>query len=273
MPVAAPGRPDLGAIKSRQQKTWSSGDYAAVAARILPVSEELCDSADLQAGWRVLDVAAGSGNATLAAARRGCAAVGVDYVPALLERGRARAAVEGLAAEFREGDAEALPVPDASFDAVLSVFGVMFAPDQERAASELLRACRPGGVVALANWTPDGFIGELFRTVSRYVPPPAGLQSPALWGTASRVRDLFGSEVRSLDVRPREFTFRFASAEELVDFFRLHYGPTLKAFEALNGQGEALREDFVALARRFDRNGGRPVAVRGEYVEVVAVRA
>jgi SAM-dependent methyltransferase len=166
-----------------------------------------------------------------------------------------------------------LPVPDGGFDAVVSVFGVMFAPDQEKAASELLRACRPGGRIALANWTPDGFVGELFRVVSRHVPPPAGLLPPPLWGTEARLRELFGKSVRSLDVRPRYFNFRFVSAEALVEFFRLHYGPTLKAFEALNGNAEALSSDIVALARRFDQNGREPVAVRSEYVEVLAVKA
>jgi SAM-dependent methyltransferase len=273
MTTPAAAVPDLTAIKARQQRTWASGDYAAVATLIVPVAESLCDAADIQAGWRVLDVAAGSGNATLAAARRGAQAVGVDYVPDLLERGQARAVAEGLAVAFQEADAEALPWPDASFDAVVSVFGVMFAPDQERAASELLRVCRPGGVVALANWTPEGFVGELFRVVGRHVPPPAGLRPPTSWGEPARLRELFGDGIRSLDVRKREFTFRFRSAAELVDFFRQHYGPTLKAFEALNERGSALYEDFVALARRFDRNDGGPVAVRSEYVEVLAVRA
>jgi SAM-dependent methyltransferase len=273
MPAAESVRPHSATIKGRQQMTWSSGDYGAVAALVHPVAERLCDSADLQAGWRVLDVAAGTGNATLAAARRGSHALGIDYVPALLERGRDRAAAEGLAVEFREGDAEALPVPDGGFDAVVSVFGVMFAPDQERAAGELLRACRPGGRIALANWTPDGFVGELFRVVSRHVPPPAGLLPPPLWGTEARLRELLGAGVRSLDVRPRYFNFRFVSAEALVEFFRVHYGPTLKAFEALNGSADGLRSDLVALARRFDQNGQDPVAVRSEYVEVLAVKA
>jgi SAM-dependent methyltransferase len=176
--------------------------------------------------------------------------------------------------ELLEGDAEALPFPDGSFDAVVSVFGVMFAPDQERSARELVRACRPGGRIALANWTPDGFVGELFRVVSRHVPAPAGLRPPPLWGTEARLRELFGAGVRSLDVRPRHFVFRFVSAEALVEFFRVHYGPTLKAFEALNGNAEALRSDLVALARHFDRNRGEgPVAVRSEYVEALAVKA
>lgn len=175
--------PDLGAVKQRQQQTWASGDFAVVAARIQLVAEHLCDTADLRAGWRVLDVATGSGNAAIAAARHGCTVVGIDYVPALLERGRRRADAEGLEIELIEGDAEALPFPDDAFDAVTSVFGAMFAPNHERAAAELLRVSRPGGTVALANWTPDGFIGELFRTTAAHVPPPAGVQSPLLWGT------------------------------------------------------------------------------------------
>ena len=207
--------PDLAAVKQRQQAAWASGDFSVVAARIVLVAEHLCDTADLQAGWRVLDVATGSGNAAIAAARLGCDAVGVDYVPALLERGRDRAAAEGLEVEFVEGDAEALPFPDASFDAVTSVFGSMFAPDHEQAAAELLRVCRPGGTIALASWTPDGFIGELFRTVAAHVPPPAGVQSPMLWGTEAHLRELFGDGICSLEVEERTFTFRFPSAERV----------------------------------------------------------
>ena len=201
--------PDLAAVKQRQQQAWASGDFAVVAARIVLVAEHLCDTADLQAGWRVLDVATGSGNAAIAAARRGCAAVGVDYVPALLERGRVRAAAERLDVEFLEGDAEDLPFPDASFDAVTSVFGAMFAPDHAQAAAELVRVCRPGGTIALASWTPDGFIGELFRTVAAHVPPPAGVQSPMLWGTEAHLRALFGEGICSLETAERTFTFRF----------------------------------------------------------------
>ena len=193
--------PDLGAIKQRQQQTWASGDFHQVAAQIVLVAEQLCDTADLHAGWRVLDVATGSGNAAIAAARLGCTAVGVDYVPALLERGRERAAAEGLDVELLEGDAEALPFPDASFDAVTSVFGAMFAPDHAQAATELLRVCRPGGTIALASWTPDGFIGEMFRTIGAHVPPPAGVRSPMLWGTEAHLRELFGDGIASIEVR------------------------------------------------------------------------
>ena len=264
--------PDLAAVKQRQQQAWASGDFAVVAARIVLVAEHLCDTADLRAGWRVLDVATGSGNAAIAAARLGCEAVGVDYVPALLERGRERAAAERLDVELLEGDAESLPFEDASFDAVTSVFGSMFAPDHRQAASELLRVTRPGGTIALASWTPDGFIGELFRTVAAHVPPPAGVSSPMLWGTEAHLRDLFGEGICSLEVEERTFTFRFRSPEEFVAFFRRWYGPTLKAFAALEGAAQdALQQDLVALAARFDRLGGDAIAIPSTYTEAVLV--
>jgi SAM-dependent methyltransferase len=266
-------KPDFEAIKQRQQQAWASGDFAVVAARIVLVAEQLCDTADLHAGWRVLDVATGSGNAAIAAARLGCSAVGVDYVPALLEVGRMRAAAEGLSVELLAGDAEALPFADAAFDAVTSVFGSMFAPDHRQAAAELLRVCRPGGTIALASWTPDGFIGDLFRTVGAHVPPPPGAQSPMLWGTEAHLRELFGEAIASLEVTERTFTWRFRSAEDFVSFFRLWYGPTLKAFAALEGSGrEALELDLVALARRYDRLGTDAIAIPATYTEAVAVR-
>jgi SAM-dependent methyltransferase len=266
-------KPDLDAVKQRQQAAWSSGDFAVVGARIVIVAEQLCDTADLRAGWNVLDVATGSGNAAIAAARLGCNAVGVDYVPALLARGRERAAAEGLSVELLEGDAEALPFADDSFDGVVSVFGSMFAPDHEQAASELLRVCRPGGTVALASWTPDGFIGELFSTVGAHVAPPAGVPSPMLWGTESHLRKLFGDGIASLEVAERTFTFRFESAEEFVLFFRTWYGPTLKAFAALEGGArDALERDLVALVRDWDRLGGNgAIAIPSTYAEAVAV--
>jgi SAM-dependent methyltransferase len=251
--------PDLAALKRRQQAAWASGDFHVVAARIVLVAEHLCDSADLRAGWRVLDVATGSGNAAIAAARLGCHAVGVDYVPALLERGLQRAATEGLDVGLLEGDAEALPFPDRSFDAVLSVFGAMFAPDHARAAAELVRVCRPGGTIALASWTPQGFVGELFRTVAGHVPPPAGVASPMLWGAEAHLRELFGGGITSLEVVERTFTFRFRSADEFVEFFRTWYGPTVKAFAALDADGRgALRRDLVARSRAATTGSATP---------------
>jgi SAM-dependent methyltransferase len=266
---------DLIAVKAKQQETWSTGDYAVIAARIALVAERLAEAADLRAGSRVLDVATGSGNAAIAAARSGSEVIGVDYVPALLERARRRADAEGLEVTFLDGDAESLPFPDASFDAVLSVFGAMFAPDQERTAAELLRVTRPGGTVALANWTPDGFIGGLFRTVGRHVPPPAGLRSPIEWGTEPRLQELLGGGVARLDVQERAFTFRFRSAEEFVDLFRTWYGPTAKAFAALERAGQvALADELTALARSHDRlgDGAGAVAIPATYVEAIATK-
>jgi len=273
--IDRPGSPDVAAVKGRQQKTWASGDFSVVAALIVFQAEHLCEAADLQAGWRVLDVATGSGNAALAAARRGCEAVGVDYVPALLDRGRLRATAEHLDVEFVEGDAENLPFPDAAFDAVTSIYGVMFAPDHRRAAAELARVCRPGGRIALAGWTPDGFLGETFRVFSRYLPPAPGLEPPVRWGDEAYLASLFGDAARSIVSHRRTAVFRFRSAEENVDFFRTHYGPTLRAFEALGAaQRESLRTDLIALARRYDRNGGAgPVAIAAEYLETVIERA
>ncbi|MDT3444312.1 MULTISPECIES: class I SAM-dependent methyltransferase [unclassified Pseudofrankia] len=270
-PTATATGPDLAAVKAKQQKTWSSGDFAVVGARIVLQSELLAEAADLRAGWRVLDVACGSGNAAIAAARSGTQAVGVDYVPGLLETARERAAVEGLDVEFRVGDAEDLPVPDGSFDAVLSVFGSMFAPDHRRAAAELVRAARPGGVIGLVSWTPSGFIGEMFRTITKHVPGPKGVPSPMLWGTDTHLAELFGdaaAEIRSVE---RTCVFRFASPEEFVGFFRRWYGPTLKAFEALDDDGRGdLGTDLADLARRWDRHqDGGSVALPSTYLETI----
>jgi SAM-dependent methyltransferase len=266
--------PDYSAVKQRQQATWASGDFSVVAARILYQAEQLCETADVQAGWRVLDVATGSGNAALAAARRGCEVVGVDYVPALLERGRIRAVSEHLSVEFREGDAEQLPFPDSLFDAVLSIYGVMFAPHHQRAASELLRVCRPGGRIALACWTPEGFIGETFRLFSRFLPPAPGLQSPVRWGDEMYQRELFGERAASVTSYPRTAIFRYRSAEENVEFFRTYYGPTLRAFDALPAdQQAALNDELIALVHRYNRNtGSGPVAIAADYLETVIVR-
>jgi len=268
--TTSPTRPDLSTIKARQQKTWSSGDYAVIASRIVLVSELLADAADLRAGSRVLDVACGNGNATLAAARSGAHAVGVDYVPELIEGARGRAVTEGLDVEFRLGDAENLPVDDASVDASLSVFGVMFAPDHQRAADEIVRVTRPGGTVGLAAWTPDGFIGEMFRVLTGHVPPPPGVESPLKWGTEEHVADLFGDAVTDARSVQRTYTFRFTSPEDFVAFFRRWYGPTLKAFEALDEDGRtALAADLTDLARRWNRHGDGSVALPSTYLESV----
>lgn len=264
-------RSDLSTVKARQQRTWASGDFAVVAGRIVLVSEQLADAADLRAGWRVLDVACGNGNASIAAARSGTSVVGVDYVPELLAGGRARAAAEGLDVEFIEGDAEDLPVDDGTFDAALSVFGSMFAPDHRRASAELVRACRPGGTIGLASWTPDSFIAEMFGVITAHVPPPPGLESPMLWGSEDHLRDLFGDAVREIRSTERICTFRHRSPEDFVSFFRRWYGPTLKAFEALDEDGQStLAAELAALARCHDRHrDGGPVAIPATYLESV----
>jgi ubiquinone/menaquinone biosynthesis C-methylase UbiE len=267
----ATGQVDLALVKARQQKTWASGDFSVVASRIVLVSEQLAESADLRAGWQVLDVACGNGNATLAAARSGTHAFGVDYVEALLEDGRGRALAEGLDVEFRLGDAEDLPIESGSVDAVLSVFGTMFAPDHQRTADEVVRVTRPGGTVALASWTPDGFIGQMFRVITTHVPAPAGVASPLLWGTEEHLVKLFGPALRAISSQERQCVWRFTSPQEFVAFFRRWYGPTLKAFDALDETGRrALASDLADLAHRFDRNGdGGSIAIPAAYLETV----
>jgi len=264
---------DFPAIKVRQQAAWSSGDYAVIGTTLQLVGELLAEACDITCDERVLDVAAGNGNATLAAARRGGVVTSTDYVSTLLDRGAERARAERLDVAFKVADVEALPFDDASFDAVLSTFGVMFAPDHSTAASEMARVCRPGGRIGLANWTPEGFIGQLFKTLGRHVPPPPGVQSPMLWGTKAHLRKLFGTDVTSLDVRERTFTFRFLSAEDFTTFFRLWYGPTVKAFAALEGDArDALERDMTDLARTFDRLGKGAIAIPAVYTEAVAIR-
>ena len=265
----------LDGIKARQQRTWASGDYAAVAARIHSMAERLVEAADLVAGARVLDVATGSGNAAIAAARCGGEVVGIDYVPTLLDRARVRARAEGLEVELVEADAEALPFADASFDAVLSVVGVMFAPDQERAAAELLRVCRPGGTIALASWTKDGFIGDLLRLVARYAPPPPGVRPPVEWGSGGRLHELLGDGVTRIRAQERVHTFRHRSADEFADFFLANYGPTERAAATLDdAERTALREDLARLGARASRLPAfGPVAIPATYLEAVAVRA
>ena len=273
MTITDTNAPDLEAVKQRQQAAWASGDFAVVASRIVLVAEHLCDTADLQAGWRVLDVATGSGNAAIAAARHGSTAVGVDYVPALLERGRMRAEAEGLTVEFQQADAEALPFTGNSFDAVVSTFGVMFTANQDKAAAELLRVCKPGGKIGLANWTPNGFIGQLFKTLGKHMPPPAGVKSPALWGTRARIDEMFGPQAASIETLPREFMFRYRSAQHWMDVFKTYYGPLLKTFAALAPPAqEALHDDIMALIARMNRSGDGTMVVPSEYLEVIVIK-
>jgi len=268
----APATVDFAAIKARQQAAWGSGDYAAVGTTLQIVGETLCEAVDVRSNQRVLDVAAGNGNATLAAARRFADVVSTDYVAALLERGRERAKAERLPVTFQEADAEALPFADASFDVVLSTFGVMFTPRQEQAARELLRVCRPGGKIGLASWTPEGFIGQLFKTIGRYVPPPPGTKSPALWGSAAHLATLFGPH-GSVAAEPRNFIFRYRSPAHWVEVFRGYYGPVLKTFAALDPPArEALEADLYALIETFNTARDGTLVVPGEYLQAVVTR-
>ena len=269
-PTTAPTTPDYAAIKQRQQATWASGDFAVVGTTLQIVGEMLAEAVDIRSGERVLDVAAGNGNATLAAARRFAEVTSTDYVPALLDKGRRRAEAEGLAVQFQVADAEALPFDDHSFDVVLSTYGVMFAPNQAQAAREMLRVVRPGGRIGLANWTPDGLIGRLFKIVGAHVPPPAGLSSPALWGTEAHLVSLFGPKARDLQVQRKMFPFRYLSAEHFVQVFRDLYGPTHKAFAALDAAGQAsLERQIIALLKELDIGGGRGLVAPSEYAEIV----
>jgi ubiquinone/menaquinone biosynthesis C-methylase UbiE len=262
---------DFEAIKGRQQTTWSSGDYAVIGTTLQITGEQLCEAVDVSAGDRVLDVAAGNGNASLAAARRGCEVTATDYVGALLEGTAARAASEALDIECREADAEALPFGDGAFDVVLSTFGVMFTPDQERSSSELQRVCRTGGRIGLTAWTPTGFVGQMFKIVGGHVPPPAGISSPLLWGTEARLGDLF--EGCNVEAATRQFVFRYRSAQHWVDTFRTYYGPTLKAFAALGDAGRAMEDELLALATAANTSTNGTLRIPSDYLEVVITTA
>jgi ubiquinone/menaquinone biosynthesis C-methylase UbiE len=265
--------PELLALKARQQVMWASGDFAVIGTTLQIVGESLCEAADLQSGSAVLDVACGNGNAALAAARRFCRVTGIDYVPALLARAAERAAAERLDITFAEADAEVLPFAGATFNYVLSTFGVMFAPDQIQTAKELVRVCRPGGKIAVSNWTPEGFLGDLLRTVGRYVPPPPGVSSPLRWGTTSGIAELFPRGVKLLQAERKYFTFRYESAAHFIDIFQRYYGPTHKAFAALDEAGKAsLSKDIAQLIETYDRGTGGAIVVPGEYLEVVLER-
>ena len=272
-PRPAANAPEFAAIKARQQATWASGDYAVIGTTLQIVGELLAEAADVRAGERVLDIAAGNGNATLAAARRFALVTSTDYVPALLEKGAARAAAEGLPVDFRVADAEALSFADGSFDVLLSTFGAMFTPDHAQSARELLRVVRPGGRIGLANWTPDGFIGQLFKVIGAHVPPPAGLVSPALWGTEPHIVQLFGPSAAALRCERKHFVFRYRSPAHWLQVFRDYYGPALKAFAALDEASRPLLErDIIALLERANTAGPGSLVVPSEYLEVVITK-
>jgi SAM-dependent methyltransferase len=263
---------DFNAIKARQQATWASGDYALVGSALVLMAEALCEAMDVRSGWRVLDVAAGSGNASLAAARRGCRVTSTDYVPALLERGRARAEAEGLRMQFQEADAENLPFEDGAFDAVMSTVGVMFAPNQERAAAEMVRVCRDGGRIGLANWTPEGFVGRIFGRIGRYVAPAAGLRPPSTWGTEARLRELFPGALGMTVVR-KEFIFRSLSPEAWLEHFKAYYGPMNRTFAGLDEAGRAgLTGDLLELVASLNRAEDGTMVLPSEYLEVVIAK-
>jgi len=260
--------PDYRAIKERQRAVWASGDYAMIGTTLQIVGENLCEAVDLRAGSKVLDVAAGNGNATLAAARRFARVTSTDYVPDLLARGKERAAAERLPVSFQEADAEALPFADGSYDVALSTFGVMFAPNQERAAAELARVVVPGGRIGLANWTPEGFIGELLKLVSRYMPPSPGLRPPTRWGDKDALRALFPGF--SIEASPRQFTFRYESPEHWLEVFKAYYGPTHKAFASLAPeQQSSMAQEILELLGRHNQSGDASLVIPGEYLEVV----
>lgn len=270
---AVPSAHDFEGIKAKQHATWASGDFAVIGVTLQIVGESLAEAVDIRAGERVLDVAAGNGNATLAAARRFARVTSTDYVEALLERGAARAAAEGLDVAFNVADAEALPFADGSFDAAVSTFGAMFTPDHRKPADEMLRVVRRGGRIGLANWTPEGFIGQLFKVVGKYLPPPAGLQSPALWGTEPHIVQLFGHAAADIRCLRKNFNFRYESPAHWVQIFRDYYGPTLKAFAALDASGQRkLEADIVELLERLNVGGRESLVVPGEYLEVVIVK-
>lgn len=265
--------PNLTAIKDRQQKTWTSGNYARIGNTLVIMGELLCEAVNVHAGDKVLDVATGSGNTAISAARRFCDTTGIDYVPELIELARRRAEVEGVEVSFEVGDAEDLPYPDASFDVVLSTLGVMFAPDQKKVSEELLRICRPGGKIGLANWTPDGFIGDMFRTIGKHLPPPPGIKPPPLWGTEERLWELLGQGVSSLETTRRSYVWRYPSAESFVGYFRDYYGPMLRAFESLDAAGrDALARDLKGLFEDWNTSGDETLVVASDYLEVVGIR-
>ncbi len=264
--------PDYKAIKQKQQTTWASGDYAVVGTTLVLMAELLCEAMDVRSGWRVLDVAAGSGNASLAAARRGCRVTSTDFVPALLKRGAARADAEGLKIEFRDADAENLPFGDGEFDAALSTVGVMFAPNQPRAAAELLRVVKAGGKIGLACWTPAGFVGRSFQLMGKYVPPPSGLKPPTLWGTQTGLKELFAGAAK-VEAQEKPFVFRSLSPEKWLEISRTYLGPMNRTFAALDDAGQAaLTKDMLDLTSTLNRAEDGTMVLPSEYLEVVITK-
>ena len=269
--VTATATPDFSAIKQKQQATWASGDYAVIGTTVQIVGERICEAVDLQAGETVLDVAAGNGNATLAAARRFAVVTSTDYVPELLQRAKERANAERLNIQFQVADAEALPFRDGSFDVALSTFGVMFAPNQEKCASELSRVVRKGGRIGLVNWTPASFIGQLFKVIGKFFPPIPGVNPGTLWGTDDRLKELFpGHRIAS---KSQVFTFRYRSPEHWLEVFRNFYGPLHKAFAALDAEkAAALEADILDLLHKHNTAGSTALAVPSEYLESVIIK-
>jgi SAM-dependent methyltransferase len=265
---------DYGAIKAKQNAAWSSGDYARIGTTLQIVGENLAEALDLRPDSKVLDVAAGNGNATLAFARRWCDVTSTDYVDHLLKQGQARANAEGMNVTYQVADAEQLPFEDGAFDAVVSTFGVMFAPDQQKAASEMIRVCRSGGKIGMANWTPEGFIGQVFKTLGKHITPPSGVKSPALWGSRTWIEDVFAEKSRSIMIYDRDFIFRYRSPEHFVDFFRTYYGPVHKAFLALDGEGQkALAIDLHATIEQFNTANDGSMRVPSAYAEIIIAKA
>ncbi|WP_299723836.1 class I SAM-dependent methyltransferase [uncultured Tateyamaria sp.] len=264
---------DFTAIKAKQNVAWGSGDYSKVGVTLQITGEELAEAMAINPDSKVLDVAAGNGNATLAFARRFCDVTSTDYVPELLEASRSRAEAEGLFVTYKVADAENLPFEDQSFDAVVSTFGVMFTPNQKQSAAELQRTVKPGGKIGMANWTPDSFIGHLFKTIGKHVPPPAGLNSPALWGSRDWIDETFGEACNVISFQHKNFLFRYRSAAHFLEYFRTFYGPMQKAFEALDETGKAaLQSDILALIARFDTSTNETLCISSEYAEVIVQR-
>lgn len=262
-------------LKTKLRATWVAGDFAEIAKSIEKGATEFVARMDLTSGTRVLDVACGNGNTVIPAAQAGAEVTGIDLAPYLIEQAVARAAVEGVEAEFDIGDAEAMPYVDGSYDVVMTMFGAMFAPRPNVTASELKRVCVSGGTIAMANWTPEGFIGQMFKTTGKHVTPPAGMPSPLLWGDEASVKERFADGIAELQMIRRKIDFEFLmSPAEVVEHFRLYYGPTQKAFEALDEDGRAaLREDLVQLWTEHNRVADGSTLVESEYLEVKAVRS